>query len=144
MKKWKFHWLIFFIAWLVYTINMYSNMKYYENICNCLRVIQQDKNRKLKSANCWQRTSLSSEKTNAVNRALWLRSLIWTTDVLILRKTNILWGGWLKQLQCISASEDTVESTKNSSNIHRDYHIAIFISCPVSNLYSHISPLLQY
>ena len=39
---------------------MYSNMKYYENICNCLRVIQQDINRKLKSANCWQRTSLSS------------------------------------------------------------------------------------
>ena len=38
---------------------MYSNMKYYENICNCLRVIQQDKNRKLKSANCWQQTSLS-------------------------------------------------------------------------------------
>ena len=37
---------------------MYSNMKYYENICNCLRVIQQDINRKLKSANCWQRTSL--------------------------------------------------------------------------------------
>ena len=47
------------MAWLVYTINMYSNMKYYENICNCLRVIQQDINRKLKSANCWQRTSLS-------------------------------------------------------------------------------------
>ena len=39
---------------------MYSNMKYYENICNCLRVIQQNINRKLKSANCWQRTSLSS------------------------------------------------------------------------------------
>ena len=38
---------------------MYSNMKYYENICNCLRVIQQDINRKLKSANCWQRTSLN-------------------------------------------------------------------------------------
>ena len=38
---------------------MYSNMKYYENICNCLRVIQQDINRKLKSANCWQRTSLT-------------------------------------------------------------------------------------
>ena len=38
---------------------MYSNMKYYENICNCLRVIQQNINRKLKSANCWQRTSLS-------------------------------------------------------------------------------------
>ena len=37
---------------------MYSNMKYYENICNCLRVIQQDINRKLKSANCWQQTSL--------------------------------------------------------------------------------------
>ena len=34
-------------------------MNYYENICNCLRVIQQDLNRKLKSANCWQRTSLS-------------------------------------------------------------------------------------
>ena len=39
---------------------MYSNMKYYENICNCLRVIQQNINRKLKSANCWQRTSLNS------------------------------------------------------------------------------------
>ena len=37
---------------------MYSNMKYYENICNCLRVIQQDINRKLKSANCWQQTSI--------------------------------------------------------------------------------------
>ena len=37
---------------------MYSNMKYYKNICNCLRVIQQYINRKLKSANCWQRTSL--------------------------------------------------------------------------------------
>ena len=42
---------------------MYSNMKYYENICNCLRVIQQDINRKLKSANCWQRTSLSMKET---------------------------------------------------------------------------------
>ena len=41
---------------------MYSNMKYYENICNCLRVIQQDINRKLKSANCWQRTSLNTTK----------------------------------------------------------------------------------
>ena len=41
---------------------MYSNMKYYENICNCLRVIQQDINRKLKSANCWQQTSLSERK----------------------------------------------------------------------------------
>ena len=40
---------------------MYSNMKYYEDICNCLRVIQQDINRKLKSANCWQRTSLNSQ-----------------------------------------------------------------------------------
>ena len=34
---------------------MYSNMKYNEN----LRVIKQDKNRKLKKDNCWQRTSLS-------------------------------------------------------------------------------------
>ena len=34
-------------------------MKYYENICNCLRVILQDINRKFKSANCWQRTSLN-------------------------------------------------------------------------------------
>ena len=40
---------------------MYSNMKYYKNICNCLRVIQQDINRKLKSANCWQRTSLNDK-----------------------------------------------------------------------------------
>ena len=40
---------------------MYSNIKYYENICNCLRVIQQNINinRKLKSANCWQQTSLN-------------------------------------------------------------------------------------
>ena len=38
---------------------MYSNMKFYENICNCLRVIQQYINRKLKSANCWQQTSLN-------------------------------------------------------------------------------------
>ena len=42
---------------------MYSNMKYYENICNCLRVIQQNINRKLKSANCWQQTSLSNVGT---------------------------------------------------------------------------------
>ena len=42
---------------------MYSNMKYYENICNCLRVIQQDINRKLKSANCWQQTSLKLDKS---------------------------------------------------------------------------------
>ena len=40
---------------------MYLNMKYYENFCNCLRVIQQDINRKLKSANCWQRTSLKDD-----------------------------------------------------------------------------------
>ena len=39
-------------------------MKYNENICNCLRVIQQNKNRKLKSDNCWQRTS-------AVNDRIW-------------------------------------------------------------------------
>ena len=40
---------------------MYSNTKYHENICNCLRVIQ-DINRKLKSANCWQQTSLNQEQ----------------------------------------------------------------------------------
>ena len=39
-------------------VNLYSNMKYYENIYNCLRVIQQSKNRKLKNDNCWQQTSL--------------------------------------------------------------------------------------
>ena len=32
----------------MFYINMYSNMKYYVNICKCLRVIQQRKNRKLK------------------------------------------------------------------------------------------------
>ena len=48
---------------------MYSNMKYYENICNCLRVIQQDINRKLKSANCWQRTSL-------INSEVWVKRAI--------------------------------------------------------------------
>ena len=39
---------------------MYSNMKYNENICNCLRVIQQNINRKLKSASCWQQTILDA------------------------------------------------------------------------------------
>ena len=40
---------------------MYSNMKYhqYENICSCLRGIQQSQNRKLYNDNCWQRTSLT-------------------------------------------------------------------------------------
>ena len=37
---------------------MYSNMMTYENIYNCLRAIQQNKNMKLKSLNCWQQTSL--------------------------------------------------------------------------------------
>ena len=45
---------------------MYSNMKYYETICNCLRVIQQYINRKLKSANCWQRTSLNVSKQKLI------------------------------------------------------------------------------
>ena len=58
-EKMKFHCLIIFIAWLVFTIYMYSNVKYYENTCSCLRVIQQDKNKKLKNSNCWLRTSLS-------------------------------------------------------------------------------------
>ena len=51
---------------------MYSNMKYYENICNCLRVIQQEKNRKLKSYNCWQQTSLTclSFKTSKIQEKL--------------------------------------------------------------------------
>ena len=56
-KKW--HWLIIFIACLVYIINMYSNMKYCENNCSRLRVIHQDKNRKLKNEKYWQRTSLN-------------------------------------------------------------------------------------
>ena len=50
---------------------MYSNMKYYENICNCLRVIQQDVNRKLKSANCWQGTSLR-DRFEVVCGVLWV------------------------------------------------------------------------
>ena len=45
---------------------MYSNMKFYENICNCFRVIQQDINRKLKSANCWQRTSLNNTHDHSI------------------------------------------------------------------------------
>ena len=65
---------------------MYSNMKYYENICNCLRVIQQDINRKLKSANCWQRTSLNTYTLNGVqtlvdflcNRACLSLSTTWS------------------------------------------------------------------
>ena len=49
---------------------MYSNMKYYENICNGLTVIQQNINRKLKSANCWQQTSLSWNPKQKVNTFL--------------------------------------------------------------------------
>ena len=41
-----------FFGWLVYTINMYSNMKNYENMHNFVRVIQQDKNKTLKNDNC--------------------------------------------------------------------------------------------
>ena len=48
---------------------MYSNMKNYENIYNCLRVIQPNKNRKLNSANCWQQTSLI-ENFNSVSTRL--------------------------------------------------------------------------
>ena len=46
---------------------------------------------------------------------------------------------------CISVSEDTVESTKHSSNTHRDYYIAILYhvlyqtSTPISARYSSIS-----
>ena len=36
----------------------YINVKYYENICNWLGIIQQDRNRKLKNDKCWQRSSL--------------------------------------------------------------------------------------
>ena len=48
---------------------MYSNMKNYEHIYNSLRVTQQNKNRKLKSANCWQQTSLThlSRQTHMVS-----------------------------------------------------------------------------
>ena len=51
---------------------MYSNMKYYENIWNCFRVIQQDINRKLKSANCWQQTSLRAFLVDL--KCSWLQS----------------------------------------------------------------------
>ena len=54
---------------------MYSNMKYYENICNCLRVIQQDINRKLKSANCWQRTSLNDVCTYRILKDDFLKKI---------------------------------------------------------------------
>ena len=59
----------------MYYINMYSNMKYYENVCDCLRVIQQSKNRKLKNENCWQQTSLSLHLFNFF-------VLIFTVDVI--------------------------------------------------------------
>ena len=42
----------------MYYTNIYSNLKYFENICMRLSVSQQSKNRKLKNDNCWQRTSL--------------------------------------------------------------------------------------
>ena len=49
---------------------MYSNMKYYENICTCLRVIQLSKNRKLKDDNCWQRTSLTEHDINPAHNKI--------------------------------------------------------------------------
>ena len=45
----------------MYTIYMYPNMINYENILKCFRVIHQNKNRKLKSQNCKQRTSLNDD-----------------------------------------------------------------------------------
>ena len=55
----KFHWLINFMAWLEYTINMYSNMKEIRKHLQLFKSNQQDKNRKLKNQNCNQRTSLN-------------------------------------------------------------------------------------
>ena len=46
------------MAWLEYTINMYSNMKEIRKYLQLFWVIQQDKNRKLKKQNCNQQTSL--------------------------------------------------------------------------------------
>ena len=43
---------------------MYSNMKNFENIYNGLRIIQQNKNKKLKNDNCKQRTSLKLYSSN--------------------------------------------------------------------------------
>ena len=50
---------------------MYSNMKYNKNICNCLRVILQDKNRKLKNDNCFQRTPLSMQYVYEIRTVLY-------------------------------------------------------------------------
>ena len=60
---------------------MYLNMKYYENICNCLRVIQQDINRKLKSANCWQRTSLTDYLESFRIRGVFPSKSVWNRIV---------------------------------------------------------------
>ena len=60
--------MIIFKAWLVYTINIYSNRNCFENFCSCLRVIHQDKNSKLKNDKCRQRTSLNLIHTGLQKR----------------------------------------------------------------------------
>ena len=57
----KFLRLTIFMTRSMHIINMYSNIKYEENICNHLRDIQQNKNRKFRNVKCWQRTSLNDE-----------------------------------------------------------------------------------
>ena len=54
----KFLRLTILITRSMHIINMYSDIKYLENICNRLRDIQQNKNRKFRNVKCWQRTSL--------------------------------------------------------------------------------------
>ena len=52
--------LTIFMACSMHIIIMYPNIKYWENICNRLRDIQQKKNRKFRNVKCEQRTSLKS------------------------------------------------------------------------------------
>ena len=66
-EKMKFLRLTVFMAHSMHVINMYPNIKYYENICNRLRDIQQKKNRKFRNVKCWQRTSLKQKNLLIVN-----------------------------------------------------------------------------
>ena len=54
----KFLRLTIVIAYAMHIINMYRNIKYYENIWNCLRDIQQKKNRKFRNVKILKQKSI--------------------------------------------------------------------------------------
>ena len=111
---------------------MYSNMKYYENICNCLRVIQQDINRKLKFANCWQQTSLNgfngpqlTERTrnSIANDQREITPKIPKAELWFLRMTHrliVLYNGMKFHLNSFNSCQLTERTRNSTANYQRE------------------------